>query len=102
MLTDKDKKIISQMVSDVETGNHLLRTVEGWNELGIKRLDAIKYAHLCANAIDGFNLTKICDGEDDKRLTEVALYTAMCYSHDFYELAREVVNCFECKGTDES
>ena len=92
MLSDKEKKIISQMLTDMETGRHLLRTVDDWNELGIKRLDYFKISVLCSNALDSFNIAKVCGGEYDPKLCETAMFVALSSNHDFFEMVKALVN----------
>ena len=92
MLSDKEKKIISQMLIDKETGRHLLRTADEWKKLGIKRLDYFRIAPLCSKALDRFNITKVCDGDYDHKLCETAMFVALSMNHDFFEMVKALVN----------
>lgn len=91
MLTDEQKKMISQIVSDMETGRYLLRTEEEWNELGINKFDTLNFSYVMNKALTEFNIIEVCDGEDDKALTEIAMYTALCYNYDFHEMLKNLI-----------
>ena len=92
MLTEQQKKMICQIVSDMETGRHLLRTEEEWKELGINKFDALNFSFVMNKALKDFDIIDVCDGENDKAMTEIAIYTALCYNHDFHEMVKNLIS----------
>ena len=97
MLTDKEKKIISLIAQDSESGRNLLRTDDEWKFIGcsIKEYSDCLCEMFCfATELDssGFwlSLNDILEHEDDEKihLLSMLIYFASCKSHKFNEFLK--------------
>lgn len=84
LLSAKDKRYISQLMIDAETGGHVLRTPKCWKQLGIDTEDYYKWRNdEWYKAITKFGLTNDNSSMKEKQMW---LYAKVCSDYDFAKL----------------
>jgi len=83
MLTNEQKHIISQIVSDEESGNHLLRTPEDWEKLNIPKDIYDLYKVRINEGLNHYSLLNIFSNKYEYETFEILLYYMMCSDYDF-------------------
>lgn len=88
-MTDKEKKIISLIAQDGESGKNYFRTDNEWEKIGIDRSEYFDYIRL----INNFPV-KIRDYDKDEQLRQLKLfvYFLSCIDYDFNEFLKEIAN----------
>lgn len=91
MLTERQKQIIAKIVSDEETGKHLIRSDFGWVRLGIKKEDYNAYKERIHNNIKNFNLLDVFNNGYDKETFEMMIYYMTCSDYNFYNDLKKLI-----------
>ena len=87
-LTKREREILSQIASDVESGNHLLRTDDGWKAIGItkKEYNDVFFKLMQANVY--FDWVSSDWNEEIEKQALMLLYIKSCFNSEFHELLK--------------
>lgn len=92
MLTKEERNIIAWVVSDDHTGRDLLRTNKDWERIGISKDDYYQKAGEVYDAVHNFKLGDVVQRDVMTKDTEIAMYYALCSSHEFFDLMSDLIN----------
>lgn len=92
MLTKEERNIIAWVVSDDHTGRDLLRTNKDWERIGISKDDYYQKAGEVYDAVHNFKLDDVVQRDVMTKDTEIAMYYALCSSHEFFDLMSDLIN----------
>ena len=85
VLTDYERLLISEIVTDNETGRHLLRTDKEWESKPYKKEDYYSMVDSILEALALFNW--IVDGDRcNRKQYEILLYAKCCSSKEFNDI----------------
>ena len=87
-LTKRERQILSQIASDVESGRHLLRTDDGWKSIGItkKEYNELFFKLMQANVY--FDWVSSDWNEEIEKQALMLLYIKSCFNSEFNELLK--------------
>ena len=92
MLTREEQNIIGWIVSDDHSGRDLLRTNKDWERIGISKDDYYQKAGEVYDAVHNFKLDDVVQRDVMTKDTEIAMYYALCSSHEFFDLMSDLIN----------
>ena len=92
MLTKEERNIIGWIVCDDHSGRDLLRTNKDWERIGISKEDYYKKAAEVYDAVHNFKLDDVVQRDIMTKDTEIAMYYALCSSHEFFDLMSNLIN----------
>ena len=90
VLSDKEKQILSQIVTDQETGRHLLRTDKEWEAIGISKdeYNEVFMELLRANVYFDW----VCSdwNENVEKQARMLLFVKSCMNPEFDDLLKTI------------